>query len=75
LTISAWICLRSDHGGEFENEPSENFCEKHGIFHKFSSFRTPQQNGIIERKDRSLQEMVRKCSMKLKLLSTSEQKL
>jgi len=23
--------VRSDHGGEFENEPFESFCEKHGI--------------------------------------------
>jgi len=25
--------VRSDHGGEFENEPFEAFCEKHGIIH------------------------------------------
>jgi len=29
--------VRSDHGGEFENEPFETFCEKHGIIHEFSS--------------------------------------
>jgi hypothetical protein len=29
---------------ETENEPFENFCEKHGIFHEFSYNRTPQQN-------------------------------
>jgi len=34
--------VRSDHGGEFENEPFESFCEKHGIIHEFSSPRTPQ---------------------------------
>jgi len=51
--------VRSDHGGEFENEPFEIFCEKHGIIHEFSSPRTPQQNGVIERKNRSLQEMAR----------------
>jgi len=28
--------VRSDHGGEFENEPFETFCEKHGIVHEFS---------------------------------------
>jgi len=27
--------VRSDHGGEFENEPFESFCEKHGIIHEF----------------------------------------
>jgi len=50
---------RSDHGEEFENEPFEIFCEKHGIIHEFSSPRTPQQNGVVERKNRSLQEMAR----------------
>jgi len=51
--------VRSDHGGEFENETFEIFCEKHGIIHEFSSPRTPQQNGVVERKNRSLQEMAR----------------
>jgi len=51
--------VRSDHGGEFENEPFESFSEKHGIIHEFSSPRTPQQNGVVERKNRTLQEMVR----------------
>lgn len=51
--------VRSDHGGEFENEPFENFCEENGIIHEFSSPRTPQQNGVVERKNRSLQEMAR----------------
>jgi len=51
--------VRSDHGGEFENEPFESFCEKHGIIHEFSSPRTPQKNGVVERKNRTLQEMAR----------------
>jgi len=51
--------VRSDHRGEFENEPFENFCEKHGIFHEFSSPITPQQNGVVERNKRCLQEMIR----------------
>ena len=38
--------VRSDHGGEFENEPFEIFYEKHGIIHEFSSPRTPHQNGL-----------------------------
>jgi len=51
--------VKSDHGGEFENEPFESFYEKHGIIHEFSSPRTPQQNGVVERKNRTLQEMTR----------------
>jgi len=34
--------VRSDHGGEFENESFKNFCEKHGIILEFSFHRTPQ---------------------------------
>ena len=51
--------IRSDHGGEFENHSFETFCNENGIFHNFSSPRTPQQNGVVERKNRSLQEMAR----------------
>ncbi|KAH9649255.1 Integrase catalytic domain-containing protein [Citrus sinensis] len=53
------ICIRSDHGGEFENHAFENFCNNLGIEHQFSSPRTPQQNGVVERKNRSIQEMAR----------------
>ncbi len=51
--------VRSDHGGEFGNEPFKAFCEKYEITHEFSSPRTPQQNGVVERKNRTLQEMAR----------------
>ncbi|RDX74384.1 hypothetical protein CR513_45885, partial [Mucuna pruriens] len=33
--------IRSDHGGEFENETFQQLCEDHGIFHNFSTPRTP----------------------------------
>ncbi|KAH9697694.1 Integrase catalytic domain-containing protein [Citrus sinensis] len=52
-------CIRSDHGGEFENHVFENFCNDLGIEHQFSSPTTPQQNGVVERKNRSIQEMAR----------------
>jgi len=52
--------LRSDHGGEFQNELFENFCEENEIMHNFSAPRTPQQNGVVERKNRSLEELARK---------------
>src|SRR5574338_561147 len=51
--------IRSDHGGEFENEVFEQFCNKKGINHNFSFPRTPQQNGVVERKNRTLQECAR----------------
>jgi len=51
--------IKSDHGGEFQNERFDKFCEKQGIKHNFSSPRTPQQNGVVERKNRSLEELAR----------------
>ena len=51
--------IRSDHGGEFENHAFKNFCNDFGIEHQFLSPRTPQQNGVVERKNRFIQEMVR----------------
>ena len=53
------ITIRSDHGGEFENEKFEEFCNKKGITHNFSFPRTPQQNGVVERKNRTIQEYAR----------------
>jgi transposase InsO family protein len=53
------ISIRSDHGGEFENSQFELFLDEKGISHNFSCPRTPQQNGVVERKNRTLQEMAR----------------
>ncbi|KAH9753250.1 Integrase catalytic domain-containing protein [Citrus sinensis] len=52
-------CIRSDHGGEFENHAFESFCNDFGIEHQFSSPRTPQLNGVVERKNRHIQKMAR----------------
>ncbi|KAM6597070.1 hypothetical protein CsatA_007594 [Cannabis sativa] len=49
--------VRSDHGGEFDNDALELFCDDHGFNHNFSAPRTPQQNGVVERKNRTIQEM------------------
>ena len=51
------VQIRSDHGGEFQNETFEKFCQAQGIRHQYSAPRTPQQNGVVERKNRTLQEM------------------
>ena len=56
-TCCSNIAIRSDHGGEFHNEKFINFCNKLGISHNFSAPRTPQQNGMLERKNRSLEEL------------------
>ena len=36
-----------------------NYCNEHGISHNFSTPRTPQQNGVVERKNRTSEEMAR----------------
>ncbi|RDX75066.1 hypothetical protein CR513_45108, partial [Mucuna pruriens] len=51
--------IRSDYGGQFENEKFQQFCEEQGIHHNFSCPRNPQQNGGVKRKNRSLQEMAK----------------
>jgi transposase InsO family protein len=49
--------IRSDHGREFKNSKFEEFCLSYGIKQEFSSPITPQQNGVVERKNRVIQEM------------------
>jgi transposase InsO family protein len=49
--------IRSDHGKEFENARFEEYCHSYGIQQEFSSPITPQQNGVVERKNRVLHEM------------------
>jgi transposase InsO family protein len=51
--------IRSDNGTEFKNSQIEGFLEEEGIKHEFCSPYTPQQNGVAERKNRTLLDMVR----------------
>ena len=51
--------IRSDRGDEFINHSFIIYCEEIGIKHELSCPRTLQQNGVIERKNRTLQEMAR----------------
>jgi transposase InsO family protein len=51
--------IRSDNGTEFKNSQIEGFVEEEGIKHEFSSPYTPQQNGVVERKNRTLLDMAR----------------
>ncbi|XP_021731349.1 uncharacterized protein LOC110698260 [Chenopodium quinoa] len=53
------VHLRSDHRTEFENSRFDEFCRENGMNHNFSAPRTPQQNGVVERKNRTLEEMAR----------------
>ncbi|GJQ96225.1 zf-CCHC domain-containing protein [Tanacetum coccineum] len=54
------VSIRTDNGREFDNEVQfREFCNANGITHNFSAPRTPQSNGVVERKNRTLQEMSR----------------
>ncbi|KAL4289903.1 hypothetical protein GQ457_14G000940 [Hibiscus cannabinus] len=62
--------LRTDRGGEFVSTEFDNFCEEMGIQHQLTASYTPQQNGVAERKNRSLVEMA-KSMLKAKCLPKS----
>ena len=51
--------IRSDNGTEFKNTSLDYYLDTLGITHEFSAPYTPQQNGIMERKNRTLIEMAR----------------
>jgi hypothetical protein len=51
--------VRSDYGSEFQNSNVEEFLDEEGIKHEFSAPYTPQQNGVVERKNQTLIEMAR----------------
>ncbi|GJU79717.1 retrovirus-related pol polyprotein from transposon TNT 1-94 [Tanacetum coccineum] len=54
------VSIRTDHGREFDNKVQfGEFCNANGITHNFSAPRTPQSNGVVERKNRTLQVMGR----------------
>ncbi|GJW86951.1 ribonuclease H-like domain-containing protein [Tanacetum coccineum] len=50
--------IRCDNGTEFKNMVMNQFCEMKGIKREFSVARTPQQNGVTERKNRTLIEVL-----------------
>ncbi|WVZ76073.1 hypothetical protein U9M48_024075, partial [Paspalum notatum var. saurae] len=55
----AMRAIRIDNGGEFRNSHFENFCRDLGLEHQLSSPYTLPQNGVVERKSRTLVEMAR----------------
>ncbi|KAI3827948.1 hypothetical protein L1987_02037 [Smallanthus sonchifolius] len=51
--------IRCDQGTEFKNHTLNCFCESKGIERQYSAPRTPQQNGVAERRNRTLIESAR----------------
>ena len=52
-------CFRTDNGGEFTSDEFEGYLKDNGIKHKLTIPKSPQQNGVAERMNRTLVEMVR----------------
>ncbi|GKD68189.1 putative ribonuclease H-like domain-containing protein, partial [Tanacetum coccineum] len=48
--------IRCDNRGEFKNKEMDGFCTKKGIKKEFSNARTPQQNSVAKRRNRTLIE-------------------
>ncbi|GKA22727.1 putative ribonuclease H-like domain-containing protein [Tanacetum coccineum] len=62
--------IRSDNGTEFKNKVMDDFCREKGIKREYSVARTPQQNGVAERRNRTLIEAARTMLADSKLPTT-----
>ncbi|GJX97147.1 putative ribonuclease H-like domain-containing protein [Tanacetum coccineum] len=62
--------IRSNNGTEFKSSVMNQFCEMKEINREFSIARTPQQNGVAERKNRTLIEAARTMLVDSKLPTT-----
>ena len=59
--------LRTDNGGEYTSNKFEEFLKREGVLHECTVPKTPEQNGIVERLNRTLAEMVRSMLIDSKL--------
>jgi len=51
--------LKSDNGGEYDNQEFKDLCSKHGIRMIKTILGTPKSNGVVERMNRTLNERAR----------------
>ncbi|KAD1826795.1 hypothetical protein E3N88_42252 [Mikania micrantha] len=59
--------LRTDRGGEFNSQKFNEFCQEEGIRRQFSAPHTPQQNGVVERRNRTILRMTRSLLKTMKV--------
>ncbi|GKE02026.1 putative ribonuclease H-like domain-containing protein, partial [Tanacetum coccineum] len=62
--------IRSDNGIEFKNKVMDNFCKEKGIKREYSVAKTSQQNGVAERRNRTLIKAARTMLADSKLPTT-----
>jgi transposase InsO family protein len=58
-TRKKFKCLRTDNGTEYTNDEFRDFCKQHGIRRHCTVHKTPQQNGVAKRMNRSIVERAR----------------
>ena len=63
-------CLRTDRGGEFNSREFKEFCKRSDIKRQLTAAFTPQQNGVAERKNRTVMNMVRSMLSEKKIPKT-----
>lgn len=59
--------LRSDNGREFVNKTMSEFFQQKGLVHQTSCAYTPEQNGVAERKNRTILEATRALMIESKV--------
>lgn len=59
--------LRTDRGGEFCSQEFKNFCDDHGIARQYTAPYTSQQNGVVERRNRTVVAMGRSLLKQMEL--------
>ena len=62
------MIIHSDDGDEFDKKAFEEFCAQNGFTQKISLPRSSQQNGVLERKNRYLQDKTRTMVLNHSLL-------
>jgi transposase InsO family protein len=62
--------IRSDNGSEFKNSRIEDYYDEKGVKHEFSVKYTPEQNRVVERKNRTLIDMARSMLLEYNVSDT-----
>ena len=58
--------IQTYQGGEFTSNKFNQFCDHLGVWHSLTIPRSPQQNGVVERKNRTLLNMAHSLHAKKK---------
>jgi len=64
------VAIRIDHRREFDQDKFIDYYDKNDNFNNFSAPRTSQQNGVVKRKNRTLEDMARTLSCENNMLKS-----